>query len=81
MVADNDLDVLGLDMDDREKRLIRSLEMATQPFMQKTSGLMIGLTVGNFDCNIAVSIDGSRAVGFDCDAVRYIDCNAEPWDL
>ncbi|XP_067944061.1 serine/threonine-protein kinase Nek1-like [Watersipora subatra] len=51
MAADADLDVMDLDLDDREKKLIRSLERAKQPFMEKTSGLMIGLTVGNFDCN------------------------------
>lgn len=55
MSADSELDVVDLDLDDREKKLICSLERAKQPFMEKTSGLMIGLTVGHFDCNTTVS--------------------------
>lgn len=56
MSADDDLDVVDLDLDETEKKLISSLERTKQPFLQKTSGLMIGLTVGNFDCNTKVKV-------------------------
>lgn len=52
MAADNDLDVLDLSV--TEKKLISSLERAKQPFMEKTAGVMIGLTIGHFDCKRTV---------------------------
>ena len=55
MSADSDLDVQDLDLSESEQRLVRSLERAKQPFVQKTTGLMIGLTTGHFDCNSTVS--------------------------